>query len=136
MKNREINSSNVYFKDSRVIRATNDGMQLLGQFLLSQVGIDKADFYEKWLQEKVDDAINAGPYFIEKVGNDFYLDHLENDNVAPFQTTKENMREIIKHWHGWCSSDSVSACSIGGDDVSISRSPDGHNFEFNEHKIH
>lgn len=136
MKNLNNNTSSVYFKNSKVSHASNDGMELLGHFLLSQVGADRAGFFEKWLQEKVDDAINSGPYFIEKVGDEVYLDHLENDSVVPFQTSKENMREIIKHWHGWCSSDSISACGVGGADVSISRSPNGESFEFHMHKVH
>lgn len=132
----EVNESAVYFHDSRVAHASNDGMEVLGHFLLSQVGADRSSFFTKWLQEKVDDTLTCGSYFVEKIGDDVYIDHLENDWVVPFQTTKKNMLEIIKHWHGWCASTTSSACGIGGYDVSISRSVNGDSFEFNTHNIH
>ena len=82
------NASAVYFKDSRVVHASNDGMELLGHFLLSQVGADRVHFFEKWLKERPDDNINSGPYFLEKVGDKVYLDHMENERESAIQQVK------------------------------------------------
>lgn len=128
--------SSIYFKDSRVIHANNDGMELLGHFLLSQVGADRTHFFIKWLVDSEDDAINSGPYFIEKFGDEVTIDHLENERVMPFMTSKKNMIDILQHWRGVCSSDELSVCGVGGQDVTLTRSEDGKSFVFHIHKVH
>lgn len=129
MKNSNYTSL-VYFKDSKVVNASNDGMELLGNFLLTQVGTDKASFFTRWLSEKVNDAITSGHYFVEKMGDQVRIDHLQNNNMSSFESSKANVTAIIKQWNLWCRSDGVSACSFGGKDVSISRSLDGDSFDF------
>jgi hypothetical protein len=136
-KNGELGPSSVYFKDSRVTHASNDGMELLGHFLLSQVGADRSTFFINWLRERPDDAITSGSYFIEKVRDNVILEHLENERIIAFETTREKMMDILHHWHGVCANDTLSACGIGGIDVSISRTLGGLGedfFVFNTHK--
>lgn len=133
---KSLSVSSVVIRDARVAHASNDGMQILGHFLLSQVGAERAAFFIKWLKEPMDDSLTTGSYFIEKIGDTVYMDHLELEDVAPFETTRKNMIDIINHWHGWCSSEAHSACKIGGYDVIIERSVEGDNFEFRTSGVH
>src|SRR5262245_55913924 len=83
--------SSIYFKDSRVMHAPNDGMEALGHFLLSQVGADRTHFFVKWLVDSENESINSGPYLIAKIDDEVVIDHVENDRVVPFATSKKNM---------------------------------------------
>lgn len=125
----------IYFKDGRIYQATNDGMELLGHFLLSQVGSDRTSFFSKWLQENSDDSLTSGPYMVEKIGENVFIDHLENDRVVPFETNKKRLLEIIKQWGALCGSEAHSACKVGGHDVSLVRSVDNQ-FTFHTLKVH
>lgn len=135
MKNLGHNASAVYFKDCSVMHATNDGMEILGHFLLSQVGNQRSAFFIKWLNEPQDDSLTSGAYFVEKSGNEVLIDHLENDRVVAFQTSRSNLIDIIKHWEGVCKNEAYSACKVGGYEVSICRETNGHSeiFAFNTH---
>lgn len=126
----------IYFKDGRIYQASNDGMELLGHFLLSQVGFDRTHFFIKWLGAPQDDTITSGPYMLEKTGDDVTIDHLDNDRVMPFTTNKKRMIEIIKQWGALCGSEAHSACKVGGYDVSLVRSGDGNEFTFHTLKVH
>jgi len=129
-------SSSIYFKDGRVIHANNDGMELLGHFLLSQVGANRTHFFTKWLIDSEDEAITSGPYFIEKMGDQVSIDHLQNERAMPFITSRKNLMDILKHWYGFCKSDQHSVCKVGGYDVTLSRSVDGDGFVFHSHDTH
>jgi len=133
---KSLSASSVVIRDARVAHASNDGMQILGHFLLSQVGADRVAFFTKWLKEPQDDSLTSSSYFIEKIGDVVYVDHLELEDVVLFETTRKNMIDIINHWHGWCASDAHSACKVGGYDVSIERSENGESFEFHTHGTH
>jgi hypothetical protein len=131
---KSLRPSSVVIKDSLVVQSSNDGMQVLGHFLLSQVGADRTAFFIKWIKELMDDSLTSGPYFLEKKGDVVRIEHLELEDVVPFETSRKNMIDIIHHWQGWCSSNASSACSLGGYSVSIERSLDRSSFDFRSHK--
>lgn len=131
-----LSGSSIYFKDNKVLQAHNDGMQTLGNFLVDEVGTDKARQFSLWLIDGEDDAMSSGPYFLEKIGNDVSIDHLEQERMMPFVATKKDMLDVLRQWSGLCTSEGDSMCVMGGGDVTLTRSPDGKGYVFHKHQIH
>lgn len=119
----------VHFKDGRIVNSSNDGMELLGHFLLTQIG-PKTDFFKIWLKDSRERAISSGPYFVYERDDLVYLEHLENGKIVPFATTKEQFLDIVTRWESLCKDDAYSVCGIGGYDLIIRRSLDGQRFNF------
>lgn len=119
----------VHFKDGRILNSSNDGMELLGHFLLTQVGA-KTDFFRNWLKDPREQAISSGPYFVYEKNDLIYLEHLENSKIVPFATNKDQFLDIITRWESLCKDDTYSVCGVGGYDLIIRRSLDGQRFNF------
>ncbi|MDR3550900.1 MAG: hypothetical protein P4L31_05765 [Candidatus Babeliales bacterium] len=132
----ELSGSSIYFKDNKVLQANNDGMELLGHFLVDEVGKDKARQFSVWLIDSEDDVMSAGPYFLEKIGDEVSIDHLENERMMPFLSSKKSLLDVLKQWHELCNGDADSVCTIGGGDVTLSKSADGQGFVFHKHQVH
>ena len=132
----ELSNSSIYFKDNKVIQAHNDGMEVLGHLLVDEVGKDKAHRFSLWLIDSEDDVMSSGPYFLEKSGDEVSIDHLENERMMPFLSSKKNMIDLLKQWHELCNDAADSVCAIGGGDVTLSKSPDGKGFVFHKHQVH
>jgi hypothetical protein len=113
----------VHFKDGRIKNGTNDGMKLLGEFLLEQVGT-KTAFFTHWLAEKTNDVISASSYMLEKKGDIVTLSHLNASATAPFQTTRQEFTSVLEHWRGLCKSETHSVCKVGGYEVILERNCD------------
>lgn len=135
----------VHIHDSRVVNATKDGMELLGHFLVTQVGT-KADFFIKWTKEDADGDISAGSYFlIKRIGRNpvpriaapetIEIEHLNDESIPSFITSRKNFLEILQKWQGVCKSDdSHSACNAGSMGIKIIRSMNGETFTFETQK--
>lgn len=131
-----VSGSSIYFKDNKVLQAHNDGMELLGHFLVDEVGKDKARRFSLWLIDSENDVLSAGPYFLEKIGDQVSIDHLENERMMPFMASKTSVLDVLKQWHELCNADADSVCAVGGGDVTLSKSADGQMFIFHKHQIH
>lgn len=126
----------VHFKDGAVKNGTNDGMKLLGYFLLEQVGA-KISFFEDWLSPRhvtalpiEDNIISSKSYLLEKKDDDVILSHLSSEHLTPFQTSAEQFMLILAEWQGLCKSHAHSACKVGGHDVILFRDLDNDTFSF------
>lgn len=113
----------VHFKDGKVKNGTNDGMKLLGQFLLEQVG-GHTNFFNEWLSEQQNETISASSFMLEKKGDGVILSHLNAGATAPFETTREIFTAIINRWKSLCNSDAHGVCKVGGYDVILKRDID------------
>ncbi|MGA9530616.1 MAG: hypothetical protein WBQ73_01875 [Candidatus Babeliales bacterium] len=125
----ENNQSFVHFKNGRVVKGTNNGMELLGHFLVSQVG-GKPDFFLEWLKHPEEGEISSGSYVLLKKSNFIELDHLERRMAVPFEISKEQFLHILTSWKGLCNSAAHSVCHPGGYEVMLYRSSDGTRFTF------
>ncbi len=121
--------SYVHFKNGLIDSASNDGMEILGYFLISQVGAD-TPFFTKWLKDGRDNSISSSSYFVEKKGNEVYVSNLNEEKFVPFQTTRKKMIDIMHEWSRLCSKDTNSVCGLRGISIVITRSDDGTEFEF------
>ena len=119
----------VHFQNGQIRAASNDGMEILGHFLLTQVGA-KADFFVEFLQDPSDREISAGPYLISTIGDNVTISHLEHDYIMGFETSRKNLLDILRRWEGFCSNPASSACNTHGFDVRLLRSVDGNWFTF------
>lgn len=119
----------VHFKNDEIRHASNDGMEILGHFLRSQVRA-QADYFLELVKNPGDIDVASGPYFIETQGDSVSLIHLENEWLFPFETTRKNFEMILKKWEGFCKDASSSACNIKGSDLFLIRSIDGDSFTF------
>lgn len=119
----------VHFQNGQIRNATNDGMEILGHFLLSQVGA-KADFFIEFLDDIRNRELSAGPYYLSTVGATVTMSHLENEWLMPFETSRKNMHEILRRWEGFCGNQASSACGTRGFDVRLLRGVDGDYFTF------
>jgi hypothetical protein len=122
-------NSFLHIKNSQVRNASNDGMELLGNFLLGKVGAD-AHFFITFLEDKENGAIASGAYYIEKRDDMVYLENLENSKLFSFETTRHNFITILKRWQSACRSATSSVCSTSGSDLIIIRSLNGLDFSF------
>lgn len=122
-------NSFLHVKNGQVRNASNDGMELLGHFLLGKVGTD-AHFFITFIEDAEDGAIASGAYFIEKRDDSVSLEHLENSKLLPFETTRYNFIDILKRWQSACKSSTSSACNTQRSDLIIIRSLNGRDFSF------
>lgn len=122
-------NSFIHIKNGQVRNASNDGMELLGHFLLSKVGTD-AHFFVTFFEDKENGAIASGAYFLEKLDDIISLEHLENSKLFPFETTRRNFIDILRRWQSACKSPASSACNPQGSDLIIIRSLNGLDFSF------
>lgn len=122
-------NSYLHVKNSTIRNASNDGMELLGNFLLTKVGTE-AHFFIQFLDDKEDGAIASGAYFLEKLKDEVYLENLENSKLMPFETTRAKFIDILKRWQSACKSPASSACNTQGSDLIIIRSLNGLDFSF------
>ena len=121
--------SYVHFKHGVIDSASNDGMEILGHFLMSQVGAD-TPFFKKWLKDPRDNSISSSSYFIEKKGPDVYVSNLNEEKFVPFKITRGKMIHLLDEWSRLCSKETNSVCGPAGISIVISRSDDGLDFEF------
>lgn len=119
----------VHFKDDEIRHASNDGMEILGHFLRSQVRA-QADFFLELIKDPSHREVAAGPYFLETNDDSVSMMHLENEWLFPFETSRDNFQEILKKWEGFCGNPASSACNVGGTDLYLIRSVDGDYFTF------
>lgn len=124
----------IHFLGGEIRHASNDGMELLGHFLLTQVGA-KGDFFLEMLREGGDREVAAGPYFVQTIGDKVRIDHLELESVFPFETSRKNMLEIVEKWVGYCGNPAFSVCDATGLDLMLKRSVDDDHFAFETNKI-
>lgn len=122
-------NSFLHIKNSQVRNASNDGMELLGHFLLGKVGTD-AHFFITFLEDKENGAIASGAYYIEKRDDTVYLENLESAKLVSFETSRANFITILKRWQSACRSATSSACNTHGSDLFIIRSLNGLDFSF------
>ncbi|MFI5332953.1 MAG: hypothetical protein ACHQVS_02515 [Candidatus Babeliales bacterium] len=122
-------NSFIHIKNAQVRNASNDGMELLGHFLLGKVGVD-AHFFIMFFEDAENGAIASGAYFLEKLDDMVYLEHLESSKLMPFETTRRNFIDILKRWQSACKSPTSSACNAQGSDLIIIRSLNGRDFSF------
>ncbi len=119
----------VHFQNGQIRAASNDGMEILGHFLLTQVGA-KADFFVELLKDQRDRELSAGPYFVQTIGDAVNISHLENELIMPFETSRANMLDILHRWEGFCGNQASSACNPHGFDVRLIRGVDDDWFTF------
>jgi hypothetical protein len=124
-----IRNSFVHFHNGQIRAASNDGMELLGHFLLAQIGTEPKFFIEL-AEDTQDRATATGPYFVETLDDVFTITHLENERVQPFETSKANMIDILKRWEGFCKNPASGACTPLGQDLIIIKSQDEQSFYF------
>lgn len=114
----------VYIKEGQVQEASNDGMQVLGHFLTTQVSKD-VSFFEQWLSDARDAAISSHSYYVEKNGDTFTISSLEDKYIVPFETTRGQFMDLIKQWESMCCRDRNSVCGPDGISAQIVRYDDG-----------
>ncbi len=85
-------------KGGTVDRASDDGMKLLGYFLLECVGQNIGSL-DKWLQQGDEDQVCAKVYSIQRDGGTILLEHLDVPRMATLKTTKEAFHDILAQWH-------------------------------------
>ena len=129
-------TSFVHIKNGAIKSSSNDGMKLLGHFLLNQVG-ERTTFLEKWLEEKssIDlpleqDTISIHSFLLEKSNGDIVLSNLSTEHLAHFETSHEEFLQILKQWKSVCKSSAYSICKEGGHDLVIVRNLDEDTFSF------
>ena len=121
--------SYVQFGRGTVVQASNDGMKLLGYFLISQVGAD-THFFNKWLTDSRNASISSSSYYLEKKDDRVYLSHLNDAHLSPFEATREQFFDIMKYWLDLCASDVNSVCGLEGIPLTLHRSDDRMIFRF------
>jgi hypothetical protein len=129
-------TSFVLIKNGAIKNSSNDGMKLLGYFLINQVG-ERTAFLEKWLEQRTvtdlpleKDTISIHSFLLEKSNGDIVLSNLSTEHLAPFETTHKKFLQILKDWKSICKSDAYSACQNGNHDLLIIRDLDEDTFSF------
>ena len=117
-------TSYVHFKRGGIVHATNDGMSVLGHFLLNEVGT-KPNFFNKFLEDKRDESISAGPYNVQTKGDEVIIEHMEQEEFIPFTSTRDRLVPVVKRWSSLCASDTHAVCNSEGREVYMIRLQDG-----------
>ncbi len=117
-------TSYVHFKHGGIVHATNDGMSVLGHFLLNEVGA-KPIFFIKFFEDKRNESISAGPYNVQTEGDEIVIEHMEQEEFIPFTSTRDRLVPVVKQWSSLCGSDTHAICNSDGREVYMIRLADG-----------
>ncbi len=108
----------VHIHDGAVTASSDKGMELLGNFFLSQVGT-KGTFFKDWLHDTKADTISSHAYVLQKEVDQVILEHAHADELSSFITTAAELEALIDKWESLCKSRQSSACTAGGSPVVI-----------------